>query len=70
MAIPLELRRLPPSPTLDWVAGHFGPGASVTAVRRLPNAGAAAVHAIDVDDAAGARYKLVIRDLVAVHHEP
>ena len=31
--------------------GTFGPGARVTAVRRLPNAWAAAVHAVDVDDA-------------------
>jgi len=61
MGIPAELRRIPPGPTLAWVAGHFGPGARVTAVRRLPNAWAAAVHAVDVDDGRGARHDLVIR---------
>jgi len=61
MGIPAELRRLPPGPTLAWVAGHFGPVARVTAVRRLPNAWAAAVHAVDVDDGRGTRHDLVLR---------
>jgi aminoglycoside phosphotransferase (APT) family kinase protein len=61
MGIPLELRRLPPGPTLAWVAGHFGRDAQVTAVRRIPNAWAAAVHAVDVDDGSGTRHDLVVR---------
>jgi len=61
MEIPAELRRIPPKTTLDWVARQFGAGAAVTGVRRLRNAWAAAVHAVDVDDGAGARHELVLR---------
>jgi aminoglycoside phosphotransferase (APT) family kinase protein len=61
MAIPAELRRDPPRSTLEWVAGHFGPDAQVTGIRRMENAWAAAVHALDVDDASGTRHELVLR---------
>ena len=61
MEIPAELRRMPPSTTLSWVAGHFGPGARVTRVSRLRNAWAAAVHAVDVADGSGERHELVVR---------
>jgi aminoglycoside phosphotransferase (APT) family kinase protein len=61
MEIPDELRLPPPGPTLDWVAGAIGPGASVTDVRRLANAWAAAVHAIDVRDCDGNQNELVLR---------
>jgi aminoglycoside phosphotransferase (APT) family kinase protein len=61
MEIPPELRRSPPRPTLEWVAAQIGPGAQVTAVRRLRNAWAAAMHAVDVDDEQGRRHELVLR---------
>jgi aminoglycoside phosphotransferase (APT) family kinase protein len=61
MGFPSELRRIPPGPTLAWVAGHFGPDARVTAVQRLANASAAAMHAVDVEDAHGRRHDLVLR---------
>src|SRR4051794_28931959 len=61
MEIPAELRRTPPEATLEWVAGLIGPGARVTTVRRLRNAWAAAMHAVDVDDARGERHELVLR---------
>jgi hypothetical protein len=48
MEIPVELRRMPPPATLEWVAGRFGRSARVVGVRRLHNAWAAAVHAVDV----------------------
>jgi aminoglycoside phosphotransferase (APT) family kinase protein len=61
MEIPAELRRIPPQTTLDWVAHQFGAGAAVTGVRRLHNAWAAAVHAVDVADGRGERHDLVLR---------
>jgi aminoglycoside phosphotransferase (APT) family kinase protein len=61
MEIPPELRRIPPPAALEWVAGCVGPQARVSAVRRLPNAWAAAMHAVDVDDADGERHELVLR---------
>ena len=61
MEIPAELREDPPGPALEWVASQVGAGARVTAVRRLRNAWAAAVHAIDVDTADGVRHELVLR---------
>jgi aminoglycoside phosphotransferase (APT) family kinase protein len=61
MEIPAELRRIPPKGTLDWVAQQFGTGASVTGLRRLRNSWAAAVHAVDVEDARGERHDLVLR---------
>lgn len=70
MAIPAELRGDPPPSTLAWVAEQFGVGARVAAVRRLANAQAAAVHAVDVDDAAGARYELVVRRWVRADLPP
>jgi aminoglycoside phosphotransferase (APT) family kinase protein len=60
MQIPVELRRRPPEPTLAWAAGHFGPGARVTRVRRLRNAWASAMHAINVDDGQ-TTHRLVLR---------
>jgi aminoglycoside phosphotransferase (APT) family kinase protein len=60
MQIPAEVRRRPPERTLAWAAGLLGPRARVTRVRRLRNAWAAAMHAIDVDD--GRRtHRLVLR---------
>ncbi len=70
MDIPAELRRIPPRSAFEWVAEPFGPGARVTAVRRLPNAWAAAVHAVDVDDAEGNRYELVLRRWVRTDIPP
>ncbi|HEY5173243.1 MAG TPA: aminoglycoside phosphotransferase family protein, partial [Acidimicrobiia bacterium] len=70
MDIPAELRRIPPRSTLEWVAEPFGSGARVTAVRRLPNAWAAAVHAVDVDDAGGNRHELVLRRWVRADLPP
>jgi aminoglycoside phosphotransferase (APT) family kinase protein len=61
MDIPAELRNDPPRSTLEWVAGHFGPGAKVTGIRRMQNAWAAAVHALDVDDTRGRRHDLILR---------
>jgi Phosphotransferase enzyme family len=70
MDIPVELRRIPPRSTLEWVAESFGPGARVTAVRRLPNAWAAAVHAVDVGDDGGNRHELVLRRWVRADLPP
>ncbi len=61
MEIPDALRLPPPDPTLEWVASAIGTGATVTAVRRLANAWAAAVHAIDVRDRDGNQHELVLR---------
>jgi aminoglycoside phosphotransferase (APT) family kinase protein len=61
MEIPAELRRIPPTATLDWVAQQFGAGASVTGVRRLHNTWAAAMHAVDVEDNVGERHEVVLR---------
>ena len=61
MDIPAELRRRPPSATLEWVATRIAPGARVTRVRRLRNAWAAAMHAVDVDDGRGETHRLVVR---------
>jgi aminoglycoside phosphotransferase (APT) family kinase protein len=61
MQIPAELRRPPPRPARDWVERTVGPGARVVRVRRLRNAWAAAMHAVDVDDEGGARHSLVLR---------
>jgi aminoglycoside phosphotransferase (APT) family kinase protein len=61
MEIPAELRRIPPKATLHWVAQQFGDGAAVTGVRRLRNAWAAAVHAVDVDDERGEGHEVVLR---------
>jgi aminoglycoside phosphotransferase (APT) family kinase protein len=70
MDIPAELRRHPPRSALEWVAEPFGSGARVTAVRRLPNAWAAAVHAVDVDDTEGTRHELVLRRWVRTDIPP
>jgi len=59
--IPVEFRRRPPPPTLEWVAMQIAPGARVTRVRRLRNAWAAAMHAVDVDDGRGETHRLVLR---------
>jgi len=60
MEIPTEIVRSPPPATLAWVARQFGPRAAVVRVRRLRNAWAAAMHAIDVVDGAR-RHRLVLR---------
>jgi aminoglycoside phosphotransferase (APT) family kinase protein len=60
MEMPAELRHMPPRSTLDWVAASIGPDARVVGVRRLHNAWAAAMHAVDVDDN-GSRRELVVR---------
>jgi aminoglycoside phosphotransferase (APT) family kinase protein len=60
MTVPRELRQKPPPETLRWVAGQVGNGAEVVRVRRLPNAWASAVHAVDVL-AGKQRHPLVLR---------
>ena len=60
MEIPSELVRSPPAATLAWVAAQFGPSGTVVRVRRLRNAWAAAMHAIDVVDGTR-RHRLVLR---------
>ncbi len=70
MEIPIELRRMPPQSTLDWVASQFGPTAQVVGVHRLRNAWAAAMHAIDVDDGAGGHRELVVRRWVRADAPP
>ncbi len=60
MQIPVEMRRRPPASTLAWAAAQLGPHARVTRVRRLRNAWASAMHALDV--ANGDRtHRLVLR---------
>jgi hypothetical protein len=70
MDIPIELRRMPPPATLEWVASQFGPSARVVGVRRLRNAWAAAMHAVDVEDDAGTRHELVMRRWVRADAPP
>jgi aminoglycoside phosphotransferase (APT) family kinase protein len=60
MTVPSELRRTPPRQTLEWAARQVGRHAKVVRVRRLRNAWAAAVHAIDVLDG-HQRHTLVLR---------
>jgi aminoglycoside phosphotransferase (APT) family kinase protein len=68
--IPAEMRRRPPERTLAWVAGLVGAGARVTRVRRLRNAWAAVMHAVDVEDRTGARHPLVLRRWARVDLTP
>jgi hypothetical protein len=70
MEMPVELRRLPPRPTLDWVAGRFGSEARVVGVRRLRNAWAAAVHAVDIEAGNGERHEVVLRRWVRADQPP
>lgn len=58
--VPVELRRLPPAGAVAWVERMAGAGARVVGVRRLPNAWAAAVHAVTVERA-GRRHDFVLR---------
>jgi phosphotransferase family enzyme len=60
MGIPVEMRRRPPVSTLNWVERAIGPAAQVVRVRRLRNAWASAMHAVDVEDGGG-RHRLVLR---------
>ena len=61
MEMPSALRRVPPRAALDWVAASTGPRARVVGVRRLRNAWASAVHAVDVEDDRAHRHELVLR---------
>jgi hypothetical protein len=74
MEMPIELRRVPPRSTLDWVARQFGSGAQVAGVRRLRNAWAAAVHAVDIhidgDVDGDGRRELVLRRWVRTDLPP
>jgi aminoglycoside phosphotransferase (APT) family kinase protein len=70
MEMPVELRRRPPRPTLEWVAGRFGPDARVVGVRRLRNAWAAAVHAVDIEAPDGERHEVVLRRWVRADQPP
>jgi len=60
---PLLIRR-PPAQTLEWAAAAVGDGARVTSVRRLRGATSSAVHALTIEDARGARHRLVLRRFV------
>jgi len=60
MQIPAELAERPPQSTLAWAAHAVGPTARVLRVRRLRNAWAAAMHAIDIADG-NATHRLVLR---------
>jgi hypothetical protein len=44
-----------------WVAGAVGPGATVVRSRRMHGGVTSVVHAVDVDDRAGTRHRLVLR---------
>jgi aminoglycoside phosphotransferase (APT) family kinase protein len=58
--IPVEMTRRPPARTLAWVENAVGRGARVIRVRRLRNASAAAMHAVDVE-LGDAVHRLVLR---------
>jgi aminoglycoside phosphotransferase (APT) family kinase protein len=58
--VPVELTRRPPARTLEWAADKVGRGARVIRVRRLRNAWAAAMHAIDIEQG-DALQRLVLR---------
>ena len=58
--VPAEMTRRPPAPTRRWVEAAVGPGARVVRTRRLRNAWAAAIHAIDVEHD-GTRHAVVLR---------
>ena len=58
--VPTELTRRPPARTLEWAANAVGRGARVIRVRRLRNAWAAAMHAVDVE-LGDAVHRLVLR---------
>ncbi len=56
-----RLRRRPPPEALEWAARAIGDGARVTSVRRLRGGMSAAVHALSIEDARGARHRVVLR---------
>jgi aminoglycoside phosphotransferase (APT) family kinase protein len=70
MPVPDALRRTPPPRTLAWAATRFGAGARVVRCRRLRNAWAAAMHALDIVDRRGNRHRLVLRRWARVDLPP
>ena len=58
--VPAAMRIPPPPAALRWVERAVGPGARVVRVRRLRNAWAAAMHAVDVEHG-GVAHALVLR---------
>lgn len=56
-----RLCRRPPSEALEWAARAIGDGARVTSVRRMRGGMSAAVHALSIEDARGARHRVVLR---------
>ena len=58
--VPAALKNPPPPAARRWVEQVVGPDAKVVRVRRLRNAWAAAMHAVDVE-ARGGRHHLVLR---------
>jgi aminoglycoside phosphotransferase (APT) family kinase protein len=69
MQIPTEMRRRPPRAALAWAAAQIAPNARVCRTRRLRNAWASAVHAVDVDDGAHV-HQLVLRRWVRTDLPP
>ncbi len=55
------LRRRPPEQTLRRVTESVGPGRRITALRRLPEGGWHANHALTVADRCGNMQRLVLR---------
>ena len=63
-ALPLAIRRRPPNETLRWVTDAIGGGARITSMRRLRGGASSAMHAINVVDSRGHRYRVVLRRYV------
>lgn len=69
MKVPVELTRRPPTGTLEWVTRVVGRGARVIRVRRLRNAWAAAMHAVDVEQGEQV-HRFVLRRWVRIDLPP
>ena len=63
-ALPLAIRRRPPNESLRWVVDAIGDGARITSMRRLRGGASSAMHAINVVDSRGHRYRMVLRRYV------
>jgi aminoglycoside phosphotransferase (APT) family kinase protein len=62
--LPTVIRRGPSAEAVAWAARASGPGRRILSVRRLRGGSSSSVHAITVEDAAGARHQLVLRRYV------